>query len=41
LITERLLSRLLRDGEITDAATMRVTDVESRVGRILRRYSDS
>jgi hypothetical protein len=40
-VTERLLSRLIRGGEITEAAAMRLIEVESSVGRILERYCDS
>jgi hypothetical protein len=40
LITERLISRLVRDGEITEAAAATQTGVESGVARILRRYSE-
>jgi hypothetical protein len=41
VITERLLSKLISDGEITGAAAMRLSEVESSVGRILGRYADS
>jgi hypothetical protein len=41
VITEALVSKLIQDGEITDAAAMSISDVESSVGRILRRYADA
>ena len=38
LITERLISRLVYDGEITDAAAMTISGIESGVARLLKRY---
>ena len=40
LITERLISRLVREGELTEAAAMTPSGIESGVARILKRYSE-
>ena len=40
LITERLISRLVREGELTEAAAMIPSGIESGVARILKRYSE-
>jgi len=39
-ITERLISRLVRDGEITEAAAMSLSGIERGVARVLQRYSE-
>jgi hypothetical protein len=40
LITERLISRLVRDGEINEAEAMTMNGVERGVARVLTRYSE-
>jgi hypothetical protein len=39
VITEGLLNKLIRDGEITDEAANTVSDVERSVNRILSKHS--
>jgi hypothetical protein len=40
VITERLVSKLVRDGEITEAAATTLSEVENSVGRVLARYAE-
>ena len=40
LITERLISRLVLDGEISEAEALTMNGVETGVARVLMRYSD-
>jgi hypothetical protein len=40
VITERLLSRLVRDRELEDSASVTLIQIEAGVARILRRYSE-
>ena len=40
VITERLISRLVREGELTEADAMTTCGVESGVARILKRYAE-
>ena len=40
VITERLISRLVREGEVTEAAAMTPGGIEGGVARLLKRYSE-